>query len=529
MKSTINLFILLCSALTLLVSCTATDEECQKDCFGECAVEEKIGDGVCDTEHYCADMEYDGGDCGEEPTPDPGTGGTGGTGGTTDQPCGGDCGPENAKYSECTCRADDPCGWLNDQYCDDYCAENYDSVFDDAADCPECGNGGVNGDEECDTQGETATCDDDCTNVACGDGNVNEAAAEACDDGDESETCNEDCTVSSCGDGVVNATAGETCDQAELNSDTEVDACRTNCLLAACGDGVVDDGETCDDSDAQDCGACNADCTGEGTGEECEEEEPEGECGNDVLEEGETCDGDCPEACADEDACTEDVQAGSPETCDMVCSNDLIIACVSDDGCCAAGCSANDDNDCVASCGNGVVEDGEICDDGYTDACGTCNADCTNVGGGATCGDGETCPQFESCDDGDVLACGTCNADCSGDGTGECPPDPTCAADWAECAEGDYQDMTAQDGPIAIQVNPFSSYTPKCIIAQVGQSVSIESSSTHPIAVMCSEPEQGAFTAGSSSTTVTLTVPGYYNYRCAVHTTTMMGNIKVIP
>jgi plastocyanin len=89
--------------------------------------------------------------------------------------------------------------------------------------------------------------------------------------------------------------------------------------------------------------------------------------------------------------------------------------------------------------------------------------------------------------------------------------------------------MTAQDGPIAIQVNPFSSYTPKCIIAQVGQSVSIESSSTHPIAVMCSEPEQGAFTAGSSSTTVTLTVPGYYNYRCAVHTTTMMGNIKVIP
>ena len=34
----------------------------------------------------------------------------------------------------------------------------------------------------------------------------------------------------------------------------------------------------------------------------------------------------------------------------------------------------------------------EQCDDGY-DACGTCNAECSGAGTGATCGDGEVCPE----------------------------------------------------------------------------------------------------------------------------------------
>ena len=53
-------------------------------------------------------------------------------------------------------------------------------------------------------------------------------------------------------------------------------------------------------------------------------------------------------------------------------------------------------------------------DDGYTDACGDCNADC-GLGTMPTCGDGELCPQYEDCDDGFTDACGTCGADCTSD------------------------------------------------------------------------------------------------------------------
>lgn len=47
-----------------------------------------------------------------------------------------------------------------------------------------CGNGVIDGSEECDDVGETAMCDIDCTFAECGDEYVNTAAGEECDDGD---------------------------------------------------------------------------------------------------------------------------------------------------------------------------------------------------------------------------------------------------------------------------------------------------------------------------------------------------------
>jgi hypothetical protein len=47
----------------------------------------------------------------------------------------------------------------------------------------ECGDGNLDLGEDCDTSGESATCDDDCTHIPCADGNVNEAAGELSDDG----------------------------------------------------------------------------------------------------------------------------------------------------------------------------------------------------------------------------------------------------------------------------------------------------------------------------------------------------------
>ena len=49
--------------------------------------------------------------------------------------------------------------------------------------------------EECDDAGESATCDDDCTVVACGDGNTQRDSGEECDTAGESGACDSDCTA----------------------------------------------------------------------------------------------------------------------------------------------------------------------------------------------------------------------------------------------------------------------------------------------------------------------------------------------
>ena len=77
--------------------------------------------------------------------------------------------------------------------------------------------------EACDDQGESATCDVDCTIPVCGDGLLNRLSGERCDDGAESAFCNEDCTLATCGDGYINTSAGEACDGGER--------CDANCLI----------------------------------------------------------------------------------------------------------------------------------------------------------------------------------------------------------------------------------------------------------------------------------------------------------
>lgn len=62
------------------------------------------------------------------------------------------------------------------------------------------------------------------TPPVCGDGNVD--AGEACDDAGESATCNANCTAVACGDSIVNASAGETCDDGNT---TDGDGCSSSC------------------------------------------------------------------------------------------------------------------------------------------------------------------------------------------------------------------------------------------------------------------------------------------------------------
>jgi hypothetical protein len=87
-------------------------------------------------------------------------------------------------------------------------------------------------------------------------------------------------------------------------------------------------------------------------------------CGNGVVEVGETCDppSSCPTSCDDGNVCSADQLSGSAATCTAICQHTPISVCRSGDGCCASGCNTNNDNDCPATCGNGVVEAGETCD-----------------------------------------------------------------------------------------------------------------------------------------------------------------------
>jgi cysteine-rich repeat protein len=105
------------------------------------------------------------------------------------------------------------------------------NVGDDVPDAGNgsCGNSHVDPGEDCDSGGvDTASCDSDCTAVACGDSHRN-SAAEQCDDGNTTDD-------------------GNGCD----------DQCRKN---ATCSNGVVEDlFEACDDGNQTGNDGCSADC-----------------------------------------------------------------------------------------------------------------------------------------------------------------------------------------------------------------------------------------------------------------------------
>ncbi len=227
-----------------------------------------------------------------------------------------------------------------------------------------CGNGIMEGFEECDDGAANSdfdpdACRADCLLASCGDGGVD--TGELCDDGYENSdeipnVCRTDCTPPRCGDQVTDPAVGETCDDG--NSEPG-DGCNPDCVVEFCGNGVLDPGETCDDGNFHSGDGCSADCLSDES------------CGNGYLDAvvGETCDG-----------------SSLPSAV------------------CGATCQ-------VIYCGNGIVDGDEVCDDGNFLPGDGCSPDCQST---EICGNGY--PDFaagEQCDDGNFRSHDGCSSGCS--------------------------------------------------------------------------------------------------------------------
>ncbi|HWO26813.1 MAG TPA: DUF4215 domain-containing protein [Kofleriaceae bacterium] len=219
-----------------------------------------------------------------------------------------------------------------------------------------------------------------------------------------------------CGNGVLER--GEDCDDDDTQKDSVCDA---TCHFT-CGNGLVDTDidikELCDTAISSGPGACPKSCddgvactddvlSGSGCITEClhstitarvdgdgccptgadatTDNDCTSMCGNGVLEPGELCDtaivagaGACPMACDDMQVCTTDMLQGQG-TCQAMCAATPITMPANGDGCCPTGANATNDNDCVAVCGNGVVEPSETCDTMITMGAGACPTMCDDM------------------------------------------------------------------------------------------------------------------------------------------------------
>ena len=308
-----------------------------------------------------------------------------------------------------------------------------------------CGNGVLQGTEECDLGGvnaDTAACTAQCRTAHCGDGLV-QTGVEQCDLGaanSDTGPCTTQCQRARCGDGFVQAGV-ENCDQGPTGN-SSVSACPA-CKNARCGDGFVQMGvEDCDqgptgNNASSTCPACRL-----------------ARCGDGFVQAGvEDCDAGA--ANADTGACTSQcknarcgdgfVQTGVEECDQGATGNGSASACPAcknarcGDGFvqtgveqCDLGTANNDRGACTTTCktprcGDGFVQAGEACDlgalNGPTGAClSSCNL--------ARCGDGFVQAGVEECD-----------ADASNSDTGAC----TTRCMRARCGDGYLQTVAGED------------------------------------------------------------------------------------
>jgi fibro-slime domain-containing protein len=322
-----------------------------------------------------------------------------------------------------------------------------------------CGDLKVIGDEACDDGNKNAGdgCAADCRQVEagwscptaagvggmctmapmdrCGDSRL--SFGEYCDDGNMSagDGCAADCKVEAgytcptvgmackligwCGDGKLSVADGEICDDGNKNGS---DGCSAQCVIEAnwvcptpgqacistvvCGDRKVTGAETCDDGNLTALDGCTATCQVEGgwtcpAGSTCRPTR----CGDSIKVGAEQCD---------------DGNANNGDGCSSLCQLEFAGPVESNGWMCPTV-----GQPCVrTTCGNGMVEGSEACDDGNNDTADGCSPFCRKEpvcpsGGGAcntSCGDGlllaVDMAAGQQCDDGNNVSGDGCSATC---------------------------------------------------------------------------------------------------------------------
>ncbi|HVK89712.1 MAG TPA: DUF4215 domain-containing protein [Kofleriaceae bacterium] len=309
-----------------------------------------------------------------------------------------------------------------------------------------CHNGRLDPDEECDDANidNTDACALECKNARCGDG-VIRAGVEECDgdvdtdgDGIQEDTCSDTCHLLGCGNGIKDP--GEQCDDGD---NVPGDGCSATCTFENCGNGVVDQGEQCDGDGLGNPGmtaTCNADCTTSmcGDGKRNPLAIPTEECDNGT---GNGTDKNCTTACK-RNVCGDgkgDQESPGIEACDEGPGGNV------NDG---AGCSSTCQ---FEGCNNGVLDQGETCEDGNTDPNDTC-VNCQV----ARCGDNFVQTGVEQCD-------GSAGTKPAGHNEATCGTMGAQACRWVYCGNGvlegseqcDDGNNTSGDGCAAACVREF--------------------------------------------------------------------------
>jgi cysteine-rich repeat protein len=283
------------------------------------------------------------------------------------------------------------------------------------------------------------------------------------------------CISNSCGNGVVDP--GEVCDDGNI---VNGDGCSADCKSKeSCGDGVLntDAGEVCDDGNTIDGDGCSADCKSLET------------CGNGIVDtaKGEVCD----------DGNTHAGKCGDGHGCDTTADCTDGTLCTPDG--CSGDCKSNE------TCGNGIKDLGEVCDDGG--AAGGCEDDCQH---GVGCGNGVLDPG-EQCDDGNLTDTDDCTSGCKINVCGDGVIDLTGITHHETCDRGangvavetsdcniDCTTPTCGDGKVNLHFKPDGTHVEQCdlgSISGVNQNQDDRDCTAHCLLNVCGDGHQD--TAGT--------------------------------